>query len=53
VDRETIWTRFSGGKTATVAWYRQVYERLRQVGFEGAIMAELDRVTSELEGLAG
>jgi (p)ppGpp synthase/HD superfamily hydrolase len=52
VDRETIWSRFSGGKTATVGWYRQVYERLRQVGFEGPIMAELDRVTSELEALA-
>jgi (p)ppGpp synthase/HD superfamily hydrolase len=52
VDRETIWSRFSGGKAATVGWYRQVYERLRQVGFEGPIMAELDRVTSELEALA-
>jgi hypothetical protein len=53
VDRETIWSRFSGGKAATVGWYRQVYERLRQVGFEGPIMAELDRVATELEALAG
>jgi (p)ppGpp synthase/HD superfamily hydrolase len=52
VDRDTIWSRFAGGKTATVGWYRQVNERLRQVGFEGPILAELDRVTSELEALA-
>jgi (p)ppGpp synthase/HD superfamily hydrolase len=52
VDRETIWSRFGGGKASTVAWYRQVYERLRGLGFDAAIMAELDQVTRELEALA-
>jgi (p)ppGpp synthase/HD superfamily hydrolase len=52
VDPETIWSRFAGGKASTVAWYRQVHDRLREVGFDAPIMAELDRVTRELEALA-
>jgi (p)ppGpp synthase/HD superfamily hydrolase len=52
VDAETIWSRFSGGKTATVQWYRNVYDRLREVGFEAPIMSELGRVVAELEQLS-
>jgi (p)ppGpp synthase/HD superfamily hydrolase len=52
VDPETIWSRFGGGRAATVSWYRQVYERLREVGFDAPIMVELDQVTRELEALA-
>jgi len=52
VDTETIWSRFGGGKASTVGWYRQVYERLRDVGFDAPIMAELDQVSSELATLA-
>jgi (p)ppGpp synthase/HD superfamily hydrolase len=52
VDPETIWSRFAGGRPATASWYRQVYERLREVGFDAPIMAELGQVTSELEALA-
>jgi (p)ppGpp synthase/HD superfamily hydrolase len=52
VDPETVWSRFSGGKAATARWYRQVYERLRAVGFDASIMAELDQVSSELQKLA-
>jgi (p)ppGpp synthase/HD superfamily hydrolase len=52
VDPETIWSRFAGGKASTVAWYRQVHDRLREVGFDAPIMAELDRATRELEALA-
>jgi (p)ppGpp synthase/HD superfamily hydrolase len=52
VDRETVWTRFSGGKTGTVRWYRQVYERLEELGFNAPIMAELDAVSHELITLA-
>ncbi len=52
IDPETVWNRFNTGKTATASWYRQVYERLRQVGFDAPIMAELDRVSSELQKLA-
>jgi (p)ppGpp synthase/HD superfamily hydrolase len=53
VDTETIWSRFGGGRAGTGRWYRQVYERLREVGFDAPIMAELDRASSELKELAG
>ena len=53
VDPETVWSRFGGGKAATARWYREVYERLRAVGFDAPIMAELDSVSSELQKLAG
>lgn len=53
IDPETVWSRFSGGKAATARWYGQVYERLREVGFKAPIMAELDKVSSELQKLAG
>lgn len=53
VDPETVWSRFGGGKTATARWYRQVCDRLRAVGFDAPIMAELDSVSRELEKLAG
>ncbi len=52
VDPGTVWSRFSGGKTGTARWYRQVYERLREVGFAAPIMTELDRVSGELLKLA-
>ena len=45
----SIWRRFGGGRAVTVAWYRAVYDRLKQVGFSGEIMEELGRVTAELE----
>ena len=53
IDPETVWNRFGGGKIATARWYRQVYARLREVGFDAPIMAELDEASSELEKLAG
>jgi (p)ppGpp synthase/HD superfamily hydrolase len=52
IDPETVWNRFSGGRAATARWYRQVYERLREVGFNAPIMAELDEVSSGLQKLA-
>src|SRR5689334_15400138 len=52
VDPDSVWTRF-GGRTAAGRWYRQVYERLREVGFDDAIMPELDAVSAELVKLAG
>jgi (p)ppGpp synthase/HD superfamily hydrolase len=53
VDTETIWSRFGGGRAGTGRWYRQVYERLRELGFNAPIMAELDSVSGELQKLAG
>jgi len=52
VDPDSIWARFGGGRTATARWYRQVYERLEQLGFSAPIMGELDKVSAELERLA-
>jgi (p)ppGpp synthase/HD superfamily hydrolase len=52
IDPETVWNRFSTGKAATAGWYRRVYERLREVGFDAPIMSELDKVSSELQKLA-
>ena len=53
VDPETVWNRFGGGKSGTARWYRQVYDRLREVGFTAPIMAELDQASAELTELAG
>ncbi len=53
IDPDTVWSRFGGGKGATARWYRQVFDRLRAVGFAAPIMAELDAVSSELQKLAG
>jgi (p)ppGpp synthase/HD superfamily hydrolase len=52
VDPESVWNRLGGGKTPTVQWYRQVYERLRTVGFDAPIMSELDALSAELLKLA-
>ena len=49
IDPDTVWSRFSGGRERTVRWYRRVYERLREVGFEAPIMDELGQVAAELE----
>lgn len=49
IDPGSIWSRFSGGRTDTVRWYRRVYDRLDAVGFTGAIMPELESVVIALE----
>ena len=53
VDPETVWNRFGGGKSGTARWYRQVYDRLREIGFTAPIMAELDQASADLIKLAG
>lgn len=52
VDPGTVWNRFTGGRAATARWYRQVYERLLEVGFSAAIMSELDHASEQLVALA-
>ena len=49
LDSQTIWSRFGGGRGATVKWYRDVYERLKSVGFDTPIMEELRATVEELE----
>ena len=53
VDPDSVWTRFNLGKAGTARWYRDVYERLRELGFDAPIMSELDAVSAELVKLAG
>jgi (p)ppGpp synthase/HD superfamily hydrolase len=49
IDANTVWSRFSGGREGTVRWYRRVFERLKELGFAGEIMSELEQVVVELE----
>jgi (p)ppGpp synthase/HD superfamily hydrolase len=49
LDPDTVWSRFNVGRIGTVRWYRRVYGRLRELGFDGAIMDELREVADELE----
>lgn len=51
-DPDTIWSRFKGGREATIRWYRAVHTRLREVGFDAPIMSELDSVATDLERYA-
>jgi len=45
---ETVWGRFSVGREGTVRWYRRVYDRLRELGFDAPIMRELEHVSAAL-----
>lgn len=48
-DHDTVWGRFKLGRAGTVTWYRSVYARLKEVGFEAPIMEELRETAEELE----
>jgi len=52
IDPTTVWGRFSVGRGGTVRWYRRVFERLREIGFDEPIMNELRRVVETLEAAA-
>lgn len=49
LDPDTVWNRFSVGREGTIRWYRAVYERLKEVGFEAPILDELRDVAEALE----
>jgi (p)ppGpp synthase/HD superfamily hydrolase len=49
LDADTVWSRFNAGRVGTVRWYRRVYDRLRELGFDAPIMEELREVAQELE----
>jgi len=49
IDPHSVWSRFNGGREATVRWYRRVFDRLREIGFRGEIMLELEEVVTQLE----
>jgi (p)ppGpp synthase/HD superfamily hydrolase len=52
IDPDSVWNRFSVGREGTIRWYRAVYERLKDVGFEGSILEELRDVAEALEHYA-
>jgi (p)ppGpp synthase/HD superfamily hydrolase len=51
LDPDTVWSRFNVGRVGTVRWYRRVYDRLRELGFDAPIMTELREVAEALEQL--
>jgi len=52
VDSDSVWSRSASGRSGTVKWYRDVYDRLREVGFEAPIMSELEAAVMALEKLS-
>lgn len=48
-DAPAIWSRMTGGREATVKWYRGVYDRLKSVSFDALIMDELRSAVEDLE----
>jgi (p)ppGpp synthase/HD superfamily hydrolase len=49
---DTVWARFFGGRDATIAWYRGIHDRLRQLHFSAPIMDELGAMVQALEASA-
>ena len=49
MDPDSVWSRTSGGRDATVKWYRDVLNRFTQVGFTEPITQELAEAVSALE----
>ena len=49
IDSDTIWSRFGGGRSITVKWYRDVLNRLEEIGFNEPIVNELRVAVVALE----
>lgn len=49
MDPDTVWGRFARGREQTIQWYRRVHDRLREIGFDAPVMAELRAMVEELE----
>lgn len=49
VDPDSVWSRTSGGRDATLKWYRDVLNRFAQVGFTEPIIEELREAVTALE----
>jgi (p)ppGpp synthase/HD superfamily hydrolase len=50
IDVDSVWGRFNGGREGTVQWYRDVRDRLAELGFDAPIMRELTTLVEQLEG---
>jgi (p)ppGpp synthase/HD superfamily hydrolase len=49
IDPDSVWGRYQWGKRGTIRWYRRLYERLRDQGFDAPVMLELASVVEALE----
>ena len=49
IEPDAIWGRFKVGKDRTQRWYRAVYDRLIELGFDAPIMPELEDTVRALE----
>jgi (p)ppGpp synthase/HD superfamily hydrolase len=49
IQPDSVWARFKVGKEGTIRWYRSVYSRLSQLGFDAPIMLELEKTVQTLE----
>jgi GTP pyrophosphokinase len=49
LDPNSVWSRLTGGRAATVQWYRDVVNRFGEIGFNTPIVDELSRGVSALE----
>lgn len=52
IDPDSVWGRFSAGRDGTIRWYRDVYDRLRGLGFDAPIQQELEQTVVALERYA-
>ena len=48
-DPDSVWSRFNVGKSGTLKWYRDVLNRLREIGFDQPIVAELADAVAEMD----
>jgi (p)ppGpp synthase/HD superfamily hydrolase len=46
---ETVWSRTSRGREGTIRYYRQLCDRLAEVGFDAPILAELQQAVEAVE----
>jgi (p)ppGpp synthase/HD superfamily hydrolase len=49
IDPGSVWSRFSGGREGTVKWYRDVLNRLEELGFDAPIVNEFREAVTGLE----
>jgi len=49
LDPQALWSRFTGGRSETMNWYRGVYDKLKAIGFDAPIMEELRAAVEDLE----
>ena len=50
---ELVWDRFKAGREGTIRWYRQVHDRLVELGFAEPILLEFGSAVAMLEEYSG